>query len=406
MNILFISDNFPPEVNAPATRTYEHCKEWVAEGHNVTVITCFPNFPQGKVYDGFKNHRKQVDYVDGIKVVRVWSYIASNKGFAKRLLDFMSFALSASWFGIFEKSDVIIATSPQFFTTWSGWFLSKVKRKPWIFELRDLWPESIASLGVMKKNKIYSLLESIELALYRSSTIVIPNTDSFKVNLVERGIDSQKIHVIKNGANLELFSDVNKPLRLREELDIVDKFIVGYIGTHGMAHSLDFVVRSIANNRSVLDHCHFIFIGDGAEKDNVKRLSEEAGIPNITFLDSIPKNEIPEYMLNIDVSLVPLKKSDTFKTVIPSKIFEACAMGIPILLGVEGESKKLIQEFDAGLCFEPENEKEFIDSVVKISSDKSLLSSLSGSAKKLAKSFDRKILAKEMLEKLKEIDNR
>ena len=159
IKILFITDNFPPEFNAPATRVYEHAKEWVKEGACVTVVTCFPNFPQGKVFKGYKNKLYQIETIDGIKVIRVWSYITANRGTIKRTLDFLSFAFSSFIAGLFVKTDIIIATSPQFFTTWSAYLLSKLKRKPWVFELRDLWPESIKAVGAIKSDRLLEFLE-------------------------------------------------------------------------------------------------------------------------------------------------------------------------------------------------------------------------------------------------------
>jgi len=401
MKILFITDNFPPEVNAPATRTYEHAIEWVNEGAEVTVLTCNPNFPQGIIYDGYKNRIKQVEHVDGIKVVRLWSYISANRGFVKRTLDYMSFAWMSSLFGLFEKADVIVATSPQFFTTWAGWFLSRLKQKPWVFELRDLWPESIATVGAMsKESRAYRTLEKIELGLYKSADLVIPNTPAFKTNLVNRGIPKEKIHVIPNGANLELFDPERKNPELKEKLGIKEDFVIGYIGTHGLAHSLDFVIEAIA--KADFENIHFLFIGDGAVKQNVKAMAESHGLKNVTFLDPIAKEKIPEYLAVTDASLVPLKKSDTFKTVIPSKIFEACAMGKPIILGVEGQAKEIIDEFGAGVCFEPENSSEFADAINRLAGDKELYQTLSENALNLARAYDRKKLAKEMLDVIRD----
>jgi len=205
MKILFITDNFPPETNAPATRTYEHCSEWVKKGTEVTVITCAPNFPQGKVYEGYKNKLYQTEMIDGIKVIRVWSYITANEGFTKRVLDYVSFAFMAFWVGLFQKHDVIIATSPQFFTTWAASAISKIRRKPWIFELRDLWPESIRTVGAMKQSRVLDWLEKVELWLYKDASRVVAVTDAFKKNLIDRGINAKKIDVVTNGANLDLY---------------------------------------------------------------------------------------------------------------------------------------------------------------------------------------------------------
>lgn len=395
MNILFITDNFPPEVNAPATRTYEHAKIWVDEGHEVTVITCAPNFPKGEVFKGYKNKFYRKEEVDGIKVIRVWSYITANEGFIKRILDYLSFAFTSFWAGLFQKADVIVATSPQFFTTWTGLALSKFKRKPWVFELRDLWPESIRSVGAIDEGITYRILEKIELFLYQHADLVIPVTEAFKERLVKRGIPSGKQVVIENGANLNLFQNKNNGEVLREKLSLGEKFIAGYIGTHGMAHNLGFILECI---REIKDpEYHFLFIGDGAEKEKLMGYAKKRNMQNVTFIDSIPKEDVPNYLSSIDVSLVPLKKANTFKTVIPSKIFEAAAMETPILLGVEGQAQQIIEAFDAGICFEPENKVDFIQKLKMLKENKDMYNQKSENGLRLAKAYDREKLARKML---------
>ena len=394
MKILFITDNFPPEVNAPATRTYEHCQEWIKQGAEVTVITCAPNFPHGKVCEGYKNKLYQKENLDGIEVIRIWSYITSNSGFTKRVLDYVSFAFMAFWVGLFQKYDVIIATSPQFFTTWTAWGLSKIRRKPWIFELRDLWPESIKTVGAMKQGRAIDILEKIELGLYHDADKVVAVTDAFKANLMKRGIDDEKIEVVTNGSNMALFSPREKDLELLKSLKLEDEFVIGYIGTHGMAHSLDFIVRSLAKIDD--ERVHFLFIGDGAMKKKIVALAEELQLKNITFLAPVSKDQVPAYLSIIDVSLAPLKKEDNFKTVIPSKIFEASAMQKPTLLGVEGQAQEIIEKYDAGLCFEPENEVDFLLKIEEIRNEVRYKELQAGCAK-LAQNFDRKRLADKML---------
>ena len=399
MKILFITDNFPPEVNAPATRTYEHIKEWIKdESVEVTVLTCFPNFPHGKVYNGYKNKLYQREKFDGIDVIRVWSYMSKNEGFAKRVLDYISFAFMAFIVGLFHKFDVIVATSPQFFTTWAGCGLAKIKRRPWVFELRDLWPESIKTVGAMKQGKIIEILEKIELGLYKSSNLVIAVTGAFRQNLIARGIDGNKIKVITNGSNLDLFVPRDKDRELLNQLGLKDKFIVGYIGTHGMAHSLDFIITTISKIKD--DKFHFLFVGDGAVKEKIVNLAADLGLKNVTFLDSVSKDEVPRFLSICDIMLAPLKKDDNFKTVIPSKIFEASAMQRPVLLGVEGQAKEILEAYGAGACFEPENEKDFLEKL-NILTDVNFYNECKTGCLRLANDYDRKKLAKTMLEILK-----
>ncbi len=401
MKILFLTDNFPPEVTPAATRTYEHCREWVKLGAEVTVVTSFPNFPYGIIYDGYKNRRIQKEVVDGIRVVRVWTYLAANEGFLRRTIDYLSYAVSSFWGGLFHKADIIVATSPHFFITWSGAALSFFKRKPWVFEIRDLWPESIISVGMLEDGFVYRSLEKIELRLYKSADHIVPNTDAFKKNLEGRGVPAKKISVIPNGTNFELFFPRDPDPELVSSLKLENKFVVGYVGTLGMAHALDFVIRSIARLND--NNIHFLFIGDGAEKKNCIKLAGELQLKNVTFLNSVPKQMIPDYLAVIDASLAPLKKTETFKTVIPSKIFEAGAMGKPMLLGVDGQARSIVEEFDSGLYFEPENTEDFIEKVRMLAYDKELQERLAKGGQKLAGAYDRKKLAAEMLDVLKRV---
>ena len=395
MKILFLTDNFPPEVNAPATRTYEHCKEWVKKGADVTVITSAPNFPQGVVYEGYKNKLIHREEFDGIKVIRVWTYIVANKGFLKRTLDFISFSISAFIVGLFIKTDIIIATSPQFFTAISGRKLGFWRRKPWLMEVRDLWPESIKNVNAIKDNFVIRLLEQQEMKCYRKAKGIITVTDTFKKVIVDRGISKDKFEVIKNGANLDLYQPKDKNEKLLNELKLKGKFILGYIGTHGMAHKLDFILNTA---QKVADpSIHFLFIGDGAEKESIVKLSQKLKLQNTTFLVPIKKHEVADYISIIDVALIPLKKSELFKTVIPSKIFESAAMQKPILLGVDGESRLIIEKYNAGLYFEPENETDFLEKLNEISQNTKLYDEYKKGCQKLVLDFDRKKLADKML---------
>ena len=207
MKILFITDNFPPETNAPATRTYQHCKNWLKKGMDINVITCFPNFPNGIVYEGFKNKIIEQTLVENIKLTRVWSYMAKNEGFFKRIIDYLSFSFTSFFAGLFKDFDIIISTSPQFFTCFPAFLLKKLRGKKWIFEVRDLWPDTIAAVGAIKRNSmLYNFLEAMELFFYRNSDLIIVVTKSFKKDLISRGINADKIHVIYNGID-NIFSE-------------------------------------------------------------------------------------------------------------------------------------------------------------------------------------------------------
>ena len=401
MKLLFLTDNFPPESNAPASRTYEHCKEWVQKGMDVTVITCVPNFPYGKTYKGYKNKLYQTETIDGIKVVRVWTYMTENKGVVKRILDYISYSISAFIAGLFIKTDLIVATSPQLFTTLGGCALAKVKRKPWIFELRDLWPEGIKDHGAIKQSFLLNFLTKMELCLYRKATHIVTVTKGLKENLSSRGINPDKIDTVTNGANMSLFKPIDKDAELLKSLNLTDKFVIGYIGTHGMAHGLEFIVESL---KEVKDKkIHFLFVGTGAKKEATVQKAKELNLDNVTFLDPVPKTEVNRYISLIDVALVPLTKTVIHASLIPSKIFESSAMRKPMLLGVEGEAREIVEQYNAGISFEPENREEFLDALKQISTNKEIYIELQKGCSKLAEAFDRKNLANSMFKVLEKV---
>lgn len=245
MHILFLTENFPPEVNASATRVSERVPYWIRAGHEVTIVTCFPNFPQGRLYPGWKQRWFQVEEIDGMRVVRLRTYIARNEGFLKRTLDFVTFMVAAVVAAPrLPRPDVVVATSPQFFAAVGGWIVSRMKRRPFVFELGDLWPASIRAVGAMRDSKVLDLVEKLELYLYRKSAAVVALTDAFKRDLVRRGIDPARIDVVINGVDLPRYSPQAKDRDLLRQHDLEGRFVIGYIGTHGLAHDLGNVIEA------------------------------------------------------------------------------------------------------------------------------------------------------------------
>lgn len=400
MRLLFLTDNFPPEVNAPASRTFEHCREWVREGHSVVVITCAPNFPKGKLFAGYRNRLWQRETMDGMEVIRVWTFISANEGFALRILDYLSFMLSAFVASLFvRKVDLIVGTSPQFFTACAARMAGLVKRRPWVFELRDIWPESIRAVAAIRQDRLLDLLEKLELHLYRKAAAVVSVTHAFKDNLIRRGIDGAKIHVVTNGVDTTRFRPLPKDEELVETLGLRACFVAGYIGTHGLAHGLDTLVDAAAllAARDDTSHIRILMLGDGAERARLKSDAEARGLTNILFLESVPKDEVVRYWSLLDTSIVHLKREDLFKTVIPSKIFECMGMGIPILHGVEGESAGIVKKEGVGIAFEPENAEALAEALQALSGDAGLLERLSLAGPPAAARYSRRTLALDML---------
>ncbi len=267
-------------------------------------------------------------------------------------------------------------------------------------EVRDLWPESIAAVGALKKSSfLYKMLTWIELRMYKSANKIVTVTNSFKTNLIDRDIDENKIFVVTNGVDLSNFTSQTKDTKLIDQYNLKDKFVIGYLGTLGLAHGLDFIVKAVSKIDD--EDIHFIIQGNGAEKNNLLSLAEELNLKNISFIPSVPKDQISRYISIIDVALVNLKKNDTFKTVIPSKIFENAAMQKPILLGVDGESKDIIESYNCGLTFDPENELDFLDKVkeIKINALKNIYHI---GCRNLANDYNRSDLAVKLLNILKQ----
>jgi len=401
MHILFLSDNFPPEGNAPASRTFEHASQWVHSGHAVTVITCAPNFPDGVIYDGYKNQWISKEIINGINVWRVKTYISANKGVIKRTLDFISFMLTSFIFGLFSKKvDIVVGTSPQFFTVISSFFLAKFKRVPFVFELRDFWPESITAVGAMNRNFFIKIFEKIENFLYKKSDHIICVTNSFKEILIKRGIDKKRISVALNGVDSSIISSIPKPDPLKN-LDLENSFVVGYIGTHGMAHALEIIVdaaEQLANYKEII----FLFVGGGASKKNLDQYIHLKNIDNVISIGRQPKEYIAHFLKNCDISISHLKNNNTFSHVIPSKIFESMANGTPILLAMpEGEATEIIRKNNCGIIALPENSSDIADKILFLKNNPKILQDMKNSNNLAALKYSRKEIADSILETFK-----
>lgn len=354
MKILFLSHYFPPEVNAPANRTYEHCREWAAAGHDVHVITCVPSHPAGVPFSGYRRGWYACERRDGITVHRVWTWLAPNAGVLKRTVNFLSFVPSAVWRGLrLGTVDIIIGTSPQFFCAVATWIAASLKRTPWIFELRDLWPDSISAVGAARAYMPLRLLEGLELTMYRQSRAVVSVSPAFIRNLIGRGIDPSKIAYVPNGVEPSVWAAGQRHLG-RKALGVGDRdVVVSYIGTVGMAHDLGTVLATARVLQVERPDVRFAVIGDGAELPALRERATLEGLTNVIFTGLVPRERIPDYLAATDISLVTLKPSAVFKTVLPSKMFESMAAGRPILMAVEGEAKETLERAGAGLAIAP-----------------------------------------------------
>ncbi len=366
MRILVLTDRFLPETSAPCYRISEHARVWQDLGHEVTVVTCVPNSPYGKVFAGYRNCIFQEEIVDGTRVIRLWTYMAPNERRIRRILDYASFMCSAIVQSPrFQDFDVLVASSPPLFTPLAGWLISAYRNRPWVFLLRDLWPASIGAVGEMKGG-ILSALESLELHLYRRADRVIAVTHSYKENLIRRGIPGDKIDVVENGVDPTVFdpASIDDEARNRLGLD-PDAFLAGYFGTTGMAHGLETLLDAAELCRDD-PGTRFLIVGDGAQRVNLEQLAKTKRLENVTFMGFVPHEVMPEYLSCLDVFVVHLRPHSVFNGVIPSKIFEAMAMETPILHAVEGESARVVELAGAGVCVPSGDARAMVDALRKL----------------------------------------
>lgn len=374
MKILFFTHYFPPEGNAPASRTYDNCKRWVAAGHDVTVLTCAPNVPDGKVYEGYQNRLKKEEWVDGIRVIRVWTFIAANKGAVLRILNYLSYFVSAFLVGLFlPRPDVLICTSPQFFCGLVGVIVGRLRRLPRVLEIRDIWPESIQVVGAMKKSFLTRMLEWVELFMYRSANHVVTVGTGYRDKLLERGVPADGIDVITNGADLKFYCPGEADDAFRKKYDLDGKFTVAYAGTIGMASGLEVALEASRKlTEAGDDSFRFLLVGDGAEREALQERAEAEGLKHVVFTGRLDKLFMPVLLRSVEGCFIHLRKSDLFKTVLPSKLFEAFAVGRPVILGVDGNAREVLEAAEAGIFIEPGNADALIDTIRTLSEDPAL----------------------------------
>jgi glycosyltransferase involved in cell wall biosynthesis len=406
VKILYVSQYFPPEMGAPAARVAELSRHWAQDRHGITVLTGFPNHPTGVVPAEYRRKFRRLvarEKTNGVNVIRTWLLPFPNRRTYQRILNYTSFCISAAATGLFiERHDVIIASSPQLLVGLSGWWLARCKRSRFVFEVRDLWPESLAAVGVgSTESLVYRSLAGIAGFLYRNSDHIVVVTSAFKEYLVQHWqIAAEKISVVENGVEADLFSPRTES-SLRTELGAEGKFVVSYIGTMGNAHGLQTLVEAAAQLQNSVPRILFLLVGEGAEKAELLSLVRSRGLTNLRCVDQQSREKIPAYICASDACVVLLKKNDIFKTVIPSKMLEFMSCARPVILGVEGQARKILEEAQAGICIEPESPSELAQAVVRLAEDEQLRETLGRNGRRyILQHFSRRQTAKAYIDLL------
>jgi len=382
MNILYICQYFPPEMGAPAARVSELAGHWSKTAHKVTVLTGFPNHPTGMVYPDYRKKLWQLIYsesVDGVKVIRTWLYPLPNRKSHERILNYSSFFLSSSAAAsIMPRPDVLIATSPQLLVGLSGWWLSLLRSVPFVLEIRDLWPESITASGVGGQTSLLArLLSALSDFLYKRCDHLVVVTPAFKQDIINKyGIDPEKISIVENGVETDTFSPGVDRDKIRDALGLQHKFVVSYIGTLGLAHGLHTVVQAAERLKDRYPDALFLLVGEGADKNALMKTVNERGLQNVRFVPQQPRQEVPDLIRASDACLVLLKKAPVFETVIPTKMLEFLSCGRPVILGVDGQAREVLEAAQGGIAIEPESSEDLVKAVISLYHDHDLCEDL------------------------------
>jgi glycosyltransferase involved in cell wall biosynthesis len=354
MNVAYYSHYFVPEIGAPSARLHDLGREWVGRGHEVDVVTCFPNHPAGQLYPGYRGGRYLLERLDGMTVHRHWTYITPNRGFLRKTLGHVSFLPSALALSNprIRRPDVVIGSSPTFFAAMAALAAARRHRVPFVMEVRDLWPAIFVDLGVLRNRTVIRALERLEMALYRRATRVVTVTEAFRRDLIARGVPAAKVATVRNGADVEFWQPGEASPELRRALGLDGAFVVLYLGAFGISQGLSRVLECARALRSD-PRIRFLLVGDGAERERLVR--QAAGLANVRLLEPVDKARARELYRLADVCLVPLRDVPLFETFVPSKLFEIMAMARPVVGSVRGEAAEILEESGAAVVVPPED---------------------------------------------------
>jgi glycosyltransferase involved in cell wall biosynthesis len=392
MKIVYITQHFPPEIGAAQGRAYDMSSNLANLGHNLHVLTTFPNSqPIKKIYKKEK--------LNDLTVYRSFRIRDTKTSSIRRLANYLSFMCSSCVSGLFvKKPDIIYATSPQLFQGVTGYFLSRIHRAKFVFEIRDLWVDFAELLGQFKNKKLLNLARKLESFLYKKADHIIVVTHGYKKRLIDQGIPAEKITVIPNGVNPASLKPTASATMspVKKQYGIEDKFLVLYAGNIGAAQGLDTVISAaeqLQHDPSIV----FMIIGEGVEKQPLMDRAKALQLKNVVFVDSKKKEELASYYDAADIGIVSLKKHPLFEITIPSKVFDYMSMSTPILIGVDGEAREIVERHHAGFYFEPENPTDFIRALKHAKSHPDELKEIKRTVKlELMQAFNREIQAKEL----------
>jgi glycosyltransferase involved in cell wall biosynthesis len=367
MRVIYLCQHFPPETGAPQIRVYEVSKELIKRGHQVEVLTAFPHHPKGVIPEEYRGMFYLFEDWDGIPVHRTWIYPSPKGSFWKRLASYFSFTFSA-FYSIFKSkpTDVIICNSPPLFLGITGYLGAKLKRAKFVFNVADIWPESAVELGILKNKLFIKMAEWLENFLYKKSWKIATATEGIRDYMIRKGKNEKDVFLLPNGVNTDTFHPMPKDEALLKEIGIENKKVFMYAGTLGYAQGLDSVLEAAALLKEREPDAHFLFVGDGQEREKLLKLKEDLKLDNVTFYGSVPVSEMPRMFSIADYSIVSLRNIELFKGARPSKIFPAISTGTPVLYCGDGESATILEEYQCGKIAPPENPEGIASAVSEL----------------------------------------
>ncbi len=375
-HILFISPYYPPENGAASACVGETCIRLVKLGHRVTVLTTLPNYPTGIVLPEYRGRLLQEEMRDGVRVVRVWSWVSPNKSFLHRIKWYISFALLAPLFGgkAVGHPDIIIVQSPPLFDAIAVRMLAWWKRCPFIFMVSDPWPEQAIQLGVLRNRLLIRLSEWLEWSTYQRASLVWVVADWVRDFLIQRGLAPERIFLLPNGVDTNKFRLLPQ-VQARAELGWDDRFTVLYVGTHGVTHGL-ITILDAAEQIQDRDDIRFVLVGEGSDKAYLVAQAQKRGLKNITFMNVVPQSLVPTILAAGDICLAHVRKMPGGLGIIPIKMYEAMACARPVVLAVEGDARRIAEEAGAAVCVEPENARALAHAILHLYEHPDLASAL------------------------------
>jgi glycosyltransferase involved in cell wall biosynthesis len=363
MKVLLIHQAFVSPQDAGGTRHFELARHAREEGHAMTIVASDLSYLTGKHVAGCRG-LVTPQSVDGLQVLRAYTYPSLHRSFSWRLASFFSFMLTSVWAGLRAGPvDLVMGTSPPIFQAVSAWLLARLRRRPFLLEIRDLWPDFAVDMGVLRNPAAIRLSRWLELLLYRQAAHIVVNSPAYRQNIVGKGVAPEKVSVIPNGVDPGMFDPDGRGEGVRREWQLEGRFVALYAGALGLANDIPTILRAAAQLRSD-DRIRIVLTGDGKERPRLQEEARSKGLTNVVFTGARPKSEMKEFLAAADVCLATLKNIPMFSTTYPNKVFDYMAAGRPTVLGIDGVIREVVEAAGCG-CFVTPGDAEALAGAIR-----------------------------------------